>query len=223
MSNFLVVVCTKAKTIEEFEDRPIFKSLNEHYTNNKLDFRLFTDNKKGLSECYNEVLKDPKNENKTILFVHDDVELNDLFLKEKLLNSPYTVTGLAGCKTFNKNTEKCAWHLATEQGQMVGEVAHFHPQKGVWTTVFGSTNSRALVLDGLFLAIKVWELKDKDLYFDETFPFHFYDITFCLNANEKRVTCGVLPIHVIHHGLGTSMMSQEWEESNKLFKEKYCV
>lgn len=223
MSDLLVTVCTKAKSLKDFETRPIFKSLNEHYTNNKLDFRLFTDNKKGLSECYNEVLEDPDNLNKTVLFVHDDVELNDLFLKEKLEDSPYTVTGLAGCKTFNKNTEKCAWHLATEKDQMVGEVSHFHPQKGIWTTIFGPTNSRALILDGLFLAVKVQEIKDKDLRFDKSFPFHFYDITFCLRANEQKVTCGVLPIYAVHHGLGDSMLTKEWEETNKQFKERFSI
>ena len=92
MSELIIVVCTKAKTLSEFEQRPISKSLHKHYEQNGVDFKLFTDNQKGLSQCYNEVLKDPANKDKTILFVHDDVELNDLFLKEKLLSSPYSIT-----------------------------------------------------------------------------------------------------------------------------------
>jgi hypothetical protein len=47
-------------------------------------------------------------------------------------------------------------------------------------------------------------------------------MSFCLNANEKKVTSGVLPIRVIHYGLGDSMLTPEWEESNKKFKEIYC-
>jgi hypothetical protein len=226
MSDLLVTVCTKAKDIKEFESRPIFKSLQAHYDRDKLDFRLFTDNKSGLSKCYNEVIRDPNNIDKTVLFVHDDVELNDLFLSEKLLESPYTITGLAGAKSFNKQNEKLAWHLATTPEDMVGEVAHKYPNNVVCTTIFGrpgNTNSRALTLDGLFLSCHIKTLVEKELYFDEEFNFHFYDIAFCLKAHEKKVTCGVLPIHVVHHGLGNSMLTPEWEEANKKFKEVYCT
>ena len=64
---------------------------------------------------------------------------------------------------------------------------------------------------------------EKELFFDEDFNFHFYDIAFCLRANEKKVTSGVLPIYVVHHGLGNSMLTSDWEEANKKFKEKYCA
>lgn len=222
-NDLLVAICTRTKTQEEFAQRPIYKSLNKHYDNNDLDFVLFSNNQRGLSECYNEVLKDEKNSNKTVLFVHDDLELEDLFLAEKLKQSPYTVTGLAGSLSFNKKAEKAAWHLAASPTDFVGEVSHYHPTRGVWTTVFGKTNSRALILDGLFLAVKVNELKEKNVLFDEEFGFHFYDIAFCLRAHENKVKCGVLPINVVHHGLGDSMMSPEWEEANTKFKQKYCI
>lgn len=225
MSELLVTVCTKAKNLKEFSTRPIYNSLQAHYDRNKLDFKLFTDNTNGLSECYNKILKDPENLEKTVLFVHDDVELNDLFLAEKLLESPYTITGLAGARTFNKNTEKLAWHLATTPEDMVGEVSHRYPNGVICTTIFGkpgNTNTRALTLDGLFLSVRVKELVEKDLFFDEQFNFHFYDIAFCLRAHEKKVACGVLPIYVVHHGLGNSMLTPEWEEANKKFKEVYC-
>jgi len=74
----------------------------------------------------------------------------------------------------------------------------------------------------LFISCKVKDLVEKDLYFDEEFGFHFYDIAFCLRANEKKVTVGVLPINVVHHGLGDSMLTPEWEQANIKFKETYC-
>jgi uncharacterized metal-binding protein len=223
MSKLLIVICTQAKTDAEFQKLPIYPSLKKQYEVNSpnVDFHVFKDNKRGLSECYNEVLRDPKNANKTVLFVHDDVELEDLFLYEKLIDSPYAITGLAGAKSFNKHADKLAWHLCSSREDLVGEVAHISEGK-VWTTVFGSTKSRALTLDGLFIACKVKELTEKGLTFDENFNFHFYDIAFCLRANENKVTSGVLPIRVIHHGLGDSMLTPDWEESNKRFKEQYC-
>lgn len=223
MSNLLIVICTQAKTEEEFSRLPVYVSLKKQYETNKpnIDFHLVKGNTRGLSECYNEILRDPKNLNKTVLFVHDDVVLEDLFLYEKLISSPYSITGLAGAKSFNKQADKLAWHLCADRSDFVGEVAHIN-EKGIWTTVFGPTKSRALTVDGLFISCKVKDLVEKDLYFDENFNFHFYDIAFCLRANEKRVSCGVLPIRVIHHGLGDSMLTEDWEQTNKKFKQIYC-
>lgn len=224
MSKVLIVTCTKAKTDKEFEQRPIFLSLKRQYEiNSNVDIHVFKDNKKGLSECYNEVINNPQNLNKTVLFVHDDVVLEDVFLYEKLINSPYSITGLAGSKTFNKGSQTLAWHIAAgDKSNLIGEVAHSAENK-TWTTVFGPTNSRALIIDGLFIACKIKDIVDKQLTFDEDFRFHFYDIAFCLRANTNQVTCGVLPIRVIHYGLGDSMLTSDWENANLLFKQKYCL
>jgi len=222
MSKLLIVTCTKAKTDEEFQQRPIFQSLKKQYEgNSNISFHLFKDNQRGLSDCYNEALTDPSNLDKTLLFVHDDVVLEDLFLYEKLINSPYSITGLAGAKTFNKQADKLAWHLCADRKDFVGEVSHIQNEK-VWTTVFGPTKSRALIIDGLFVSCKVKDLAEKGLTFNSAFNFHFYDLSFCLDANDKKVTCGVLPIRVIHYGLGDSMLTTEWEEANVRFKQSYC-
>lgn len=224
MNKLLIVICTQAKTDKEFEQKPIFLSLKKQYENNpNISFHIFKDNKKGLGLCYNEILKDPNHSDKVVLFVHDDVVLEDIFLYEKLMSSPYSITGLAGTKTFNKKVDKMAWHLVSSgRGDFVGEVAHVNKDNQVWTTVFGPTHSRALMVDGLFIACKAKDLIDKELYFDERFEWHHYDMSFCLNANEKKITVGVLPIKVLHYGLGDSMLTPEWEESNKKFKEIYC-
>jgi hypothetical protein len=223
MNKLLIVTCTKATTDKEFEIKPIFHSLRKQFeTDNRIEFYIFKNNKRGLPECYNEILKDPANLDKTVLFVHDDVVLEDLFLYEKLVNSPYSITGLAGAKTFVKTSDKLAWHLAAERSSYVGEVCHVNKDRGVWTTCFGPTNSRALTIDGLFISCKVRDLVEKELFFDEEFAFHFYDLSFCMRAHEKKVTCGVLPIRVVHSGLGDSMLTPEWEKQNQLFKQKYC-
>jgi hypothetical protein len=224
MKKLLIVTCTKAKTESEFQDRPIYKSLKKQYELNSphVDMHIFKDNKRGLSECYNEVLNTTSYSDKIALFVHDDVELEDIFLYEKLANSPYSVTGLAGAKSFNKQSSKLAWHLSSPREDYVGEVAHKSKDGSIWTTVFGNTNSRALVLDGLFIACNIANVKEKGLEFDINFNFHFYDIAFCLRANESKVPCGVLPIRAIHHGLGDSMLTPEWDQANLKFKEVYC-
>lgn len=216
-----IVICTRAKNLKEFQQRPITASLQKQVGNNSLiDFKLFVDNKRGLSSCYNEVLKNPEHKDKVVLFVHDDVELIDVMLYEKLINSPYVITGLAGAKTFDKSSFSLAWHHASSD--YVGEVAHYSKEQDKqWTTVFGPTKSRALILDGLFIAVKVKELQEKEVFFDESFDFHFYDIAFCLRSNEAKLTAGVIPLHVVHHGLGDSMMSEEWKEVNEKLKKTF--
>ena len=221
MKKLLIVTCTKAKTDKEFEDRPIYQSFKRQYeSNNYIEPYIFKNNTRGLSECYNQIINDSANKDKTALFVHDDVILEDIFLYEKLIGSPYSITGVAGAKSFNKTNEKLAWHLCAPN-DYVGEVAHCK-DGNVWTTLFGPTQSRALIIDGLFVSCKISDLLNKGLTFDEAYRFHFYDMSFCLRANEKRVSCGVLPIRVIHHGLGDSMFSSEWEQANSLFKQQYC-
>ena len=224
MNKLLIVTCTRAKTDKEFEQRPIFQSLKKQFESNSgVSFHIFKDNQRGLSECYNEILNNPAHEDKTALFVHDDVVLEDLFLYEKLVNSPYSITGLAGAKSFNKRSDKLAWHLCAPREDFLGEVTHISPDSNVWTTVFGPTKGRTLTIDGLFISCKVKDLKEKGLTFDTDFNFHFYDIAFCLRANEKKVSCGVLPIRVIHHGLGDSMLTKQWDEANIKFKTHYCT
>jgi hypothetical protein len=223
MKQLLIVVCTKAKTDSDFARRPIYPSLQKHIANNSsISSYIFKNNELGLSECYNKILTNPSYLGWTVLFVHDDVILEDLFLYEKLISSPYTITGLAGTKSFDKKAEHLAWHLAGNPRDFVGEVAHKHEGQ-TFTTKFGPTDSRALIIDGLFISCKVTELVENELYFDEAFGFHFYDICFCLAANEKKVTCGVLPIRAIHYGLGDSMLATSWKVANVKFKQTYCL
>lgn len=223
MKQVITVICTETKTIEEFEQKPIYKSLeklNKIYNINQFDVRIIKDNKKGLSVVYNEFLNNNEFINNILLFVHDDVELNDPFLVEKLNNSPYIVTGLAGSKSCDLSSPKMAWHLCAKKDDMIGEVCH-KKDDFVWTTVFGPSKSRALIIDGLFISINVSELLKTNCRFNEVFEFHHYDMAFCLECNKHKIPVGVLPITVIHYGLGDSMLTDTWEQSNIKFKKYY--
>lgn len=222
MKNVTAIIATESKTLEEFSSKPIWKSLEsltKLHSDNSFDFVIVKENKEGLSKVYNKHLKNSKYKNNILLFVHDDVELEDLFLVEKLNQSPYIVTGLAGCKQIDL-TQPPAWHLMSKREDQLGEVAHIH-QGNVWTSVFGPTKSRALLIDGLFIAVDVQRALEKEIEFDEDFDFHHYDLAFCLNCNKKKATVGVIPIRVIHHGLGDSMNTPEWEKNASKFIAKF--
>lgn len=223
MKKVVLVTCTLSKTEKEFEQRPIFKSIEKLsllYDHKLFDFVIVKENQKGLSEVYNNFINDQKYLEDILLFVHDDVEIKDTFLVETLNNSPYVVTGLAGSKTADLNSPMPAWHLMSDRQHFVGEVMHIK-DNNIWTTIFGQTQSRALLIDGVFMSIKVDQIINSRARFNETFKFHHYDLSFCLECNKNKITVGVMPVSVIHHGLGDSMNSEEWHQSAIEFKKQY--
>lgn len=222
MKKVVLVTCTQAKTEQEFKQRPIFKSIEKLsliYDLKQFDFAILKDNQKGLSEVYNSFIKSPEYLKDILLFIHDDVEIKDTFLVETLNESPYVVTGLAGTKVANLSAPS-AWHLMGDRQHFVGEVMHIK-DNNIWTTVFGTTQSRALLIDGLFIAINVEQIINTQARFNETFKFHHYDLSFCLECNKHKVPVGVMPISVVHHGLGDSMNTEEWRQSAEEFKKLY--
>jgi len=217
-NNYFFVIATE-KTKEVFD-----KNSQISLFLDKMGFlakaKIFYENKTGLPTLYNRFITE-NNKDKKIIFVHDDVLIEDLFFEEKLdlAFEKYDIVGLAGSKKCDL-TRPPAWHLMSEKQDHVGEVAH-SSNKIVWTTCFGPTNDRALVLDGLFLAVNVKRLLDTGTKFDERFDFHHYDITFCLKANQNKLKMGVAPIKVTHFGLGDSMNTPEWIQSAAKFNQFY--
>jgi hypothetical protein len=185
---------------------------------------IIENNSEGLPKLYNRFLTE-EYKNDYIIFIHDDVLIEDLFSLEKIQMAfeKYDIIGLAGTKTCDLNSQHCAWHLMSKQDYYVGEVAHYSKDKKIWTTVFGPTDSRALLLDGLFIGVNVEKALEKQLQWDENFKFHHYDISFCLRANNLKIKAGVFPLRVVHYGLGDSMLTEEWKESNQLFKKIYAT
>lgn len=218
-SNYYFVVATQYSEKDFWEKSQMAFFLDKSgYKQNSF---IIYENKEGLPKVYNSFITE-ENIFKRLIFVHDDVIIEDLFWEEKLTLAfeKYDIVGLAGSKKCDLTSPVCAWHLMCSREDLVGEVAHSH-QKKIWTTIFGPTESRALILDGLFLAVNVKKLLETNTRFDENFQFHHYDMTFCINANKNKLKMGVYPIRVVHFGLGDSMNSQEWKESAQKFKELY--
>jgi hypothetical protein len=218
-SNYFFVVATQYNEKDFWEKSQIAIFLDKSgYRNN---CHVEYDNKKGLPEVYNQFIS-KEYSTKRIIFIHDDVLIEDLFWEEKLniAFEKYDIIGLAGSKKVDLS-KPAAWHLMSNREDHCGEVAHSHEKK-VWTTCFGPSESRVLVMDGLFIAVKVKKLLDTNTRFDERFSFHHYDITFCLKANKNKLKMGVTPIRVVHFGLGDSMNSKEWQDSSETFNYYYA-
>ena len=221
LNNYHFIVATP-KSREDFEKKSQMAFFLDKMTTIKnTQYNIIFDNKEGLPKIYNQFITE-KYKDKKMIFVHDDVIIDDLFWEEKLAIAfeKYDIVGLAGSKKCNLASSVPAWHLMCNREDMVGEVAHSKDKKS-WTTIFGPTDSRALILDGLFIAVNVKRLLETNTKFDENFTFHHYDISFCLRANQNRLKMGVYPIKVTHFGLGDSMRTLEWNESASKFKTLY--
>jgi hypothetical protein len=221
LNNYHFVIPTSKSENEFREKSQIGFFIDKMNTVKGINYTVIFENKKGLPKVYNQLINEEKHKNEKLIFVHDDVIIDDLFWEEKLdiAFEKFDIVGLAGSKKCDLSRPP-AWHLMSDRQDYVGEVAH-SKDKVSWTTCFGSTNSRALVLDGLFLAVNVSRLLETKTEFDERFKFHHYDITFCLRANENKLKMGVAPIKVTHFGLGDSMNTPEWYQSAEKFKKFY--
>jgi GT2 family glycosyltransferase len=211
--NPLLVSATKATTMEEFSSRPIHKYIEKTGINTNIALGCT----EGLSLAYNARISA---NNDIIIFVHDDVEIEDLWLLEKIESTDADVVVCAGATSFNKNKMCLAWHLAAEKREdLRGEVAHRFPNGQVNTTIFGPAG-RVLTFDGVFMAIKTKNILEKGVAFDERFKWHFYDTAFALRCHKAGLKAAISPhpIRIVHHGLGDSMHSEEFNQSQELFK-----
>lgn len=188
---------------------------------------------RSLAKIYNEQIYKTNDYFDYMLFVHDDVSIEDGKLIEKLNDaignkSDYAICGLAGSKECFIR-DKNLWHIMNSKGKPFhncsGAVAHYTGKDYTecFMSNFGVTPSRVVLLDGLFLAVNVKKIKRVNLKFDENNPskFHFYDILFCLDANNLGLKMTTWPIWVVHrsHGLN-DINNVEWNKGNNYLLNK---
>lgn len=158
-----------------------------------------------------------------LILMHDDVSVEDKYLLNKLKQgfAEHDVIGLAGAKKAQIR-QPALWHLMSNQEDWSGAVAHYSDTGRVFVTNFGDTPSRCLILDGLFLAIKVSSITD-DIRFDPNIPAiaHHYDIDFSLTCNKHGLKLTTWPIWVVHGSPGLKQRTSEFDISQGYFLDKW--
>jgi GT2 family glycosyltransferase len=205
----------------------------EFYESTTVNAVIKTKNKENIGKHYNKVIQLGISENyDCIVLMHDDVSMEDAFLDQKLERAftSYDIVGLAGARHVEIKSP-ALWHLMSERKFHTGCVAHPYEDVGMVThrhhggvimTVFGPTPRRCLVLDGVFLAIKVSSLTD-EVRFDENIPSiaHHYDLDFCLTANKNKLKLTSWPIWAVHQSPGLDTPSEQFDVSEKYFIDKW--
>jgi hypothetical protein len=192
-------------------------------------FEVITDNTDALSVVYNRQL-DLAGDDDKIVFVHDDVMIEDVFVIDKLKSAftRFSIVGIAGMTGPVTIKPPFLWHLTGPVQNRRGEVSNFSVRPEYtkteqfmlsdkfsiprYTTSFGPTLSYATLIDGVFMALDVGKLREAGIRFDEQNPakFHFYDLNLCLDAVNKGVVIGVVPIRILHCSVGLTHPTQDW-------------
>ncbi len=173
-----------------------------------------------LTRAYNDGVSAAKGD--ILVFAHEDILFNTqnwgIVLEEKLKDD-VGILGVAGTNLLFQNSQW--WFSGADY--CYGKVVH-SPERGVRArTVFSEAvgEHEVVVVDGVFMACRKSTIDNYSLSFDETFDnYHFYDISFCLEASLKGlkniVTYG---IEIDHKSIGET--GAEWNHYRSVFIRKY--
>tara|TARA_R110002167_G_scaffold9579_21_gene44374 strand:+ start:2260 stop:2949 length:690 start_codon:yes stop_codon:yes gene_type:complete len=226
MKQFLIISASRSNTDTEVSLARSLEDMKKYnVTTQDHQVILQLDNKEGLSKIYNQYLNTKYlNKYEGIIFVHDDVYIDDIKFLEKIKNQfrkGFSVVGLAGASAA-KIGKPALWHLMSDRKDYAGAVDHPHSENVSYTTAFGPTPKRCLIMDGLFLAINCKKFKKTPVKFDEQFNFHHYDLDFCLQCNSKGHKLTTTNINVLHSSPGLlNINSPSYQKSEELFLNKY--
>jgi GT2 family glycosyltransferase len=171
---------------------------------------------KSLTEVYNSILRDSKNN--LVVFIHDDLILPQNFLKSIIKSFNETDYGIIGVAGTTQLKNGIWWGDRTK---MIGRVNHKWEGK-TWESKYSynwkNEIKEVLLVDGLFIGINKEKIKKG---FNESFSgFHFYDIPFCIDNYLQGVKIGVtFDFLVTHKSIGQT--NEKWEESRQKFVKEY--
>jgi GT2 family glycosyltransferase len=224
MDNSIEIVSASRSAEAEFgEARPLGRSWSRLSGDLRLSWNIQYSNTRGLPDIYNNAID--SSESDILVFVHDDVWLEDFFLADHVVQglSSYDVVGVAGSRRIVPNQP--SWYFTDDNftpdvaTNLSGAVAHGPCPFGNITR-YGDFPAECELLDGVLLAARAEVLKSRSVYFDRRFDFHFYDLDFCRTARSYGLRLGTWTISITHSGLG-AFGSPSWIRNRDKYREKW--
>jgi hypothetical protein len=191
-----------------------------------LEVRLFAENRAGLPSVYNQAIREAADKPAILVFIHDDVHLCDFYWTDHMINGlkTFQILGVAGNK--RRVPRQPAWAFVDDtftwdaRENLSGVVGHGTGFPCSNLSIFGPPNQQVKTLDGVMLASHSQTLLDNQLYFDERFDFHFYDVDFCRQAEAKQLSMGTYPISLVHES-GGAFGTPSWRAAYQKYLEKW--
>jgi hypothetical protein len=220
------IICATRHTEGDFwSSSPLGLSLKRLSFEKRIIPCITFSNLDGLPAIYNKKIKSAGDEESLLVFVHDDVWIDDYFLHQRIVEglARFDIIGVAG--NHRRVRSQPAWAFTSipfawdEKSNLSGAVAHGkHPFGKV--SQYGAVPAECELLDGVFLASKRSVLTGALCFFDERFDFHFYDMDFCRTARMKSLRLGTWPISLTHQS-GGNFGSEQWMNSYRNYLDKW--
>jgi GT2 family glycosyltransferase len=224
--NFKVrMVCATRESAEDFAARSALgRSLRLYGP--LCELRLFPRNIAGLPLIYNIAIREAAADPAILVFVHDDVHLLDFYWPTRIYNglAKFDIIGLAGNR--RRVDRQPAWRFLDDRftrddrDNLSGVIAHGKSWPADYISAYGTPGHEVKLLDGVLLAASSEALIAKNLFFDERFDFHFYDLDFCRSAEQRGLRMGTWGISVMHESDGT-FGSPAWREGYARYLSKW--
>lgn len=217
-----VVSATRHSEADFWARTALGYSLRRLGFDSRIQPRIAFENRRGLPEVYNARIA-AASPHDALVFVHDDVWLNDLYFGDHLLAGleAFDVVGVAGSCDPPEGRPGWGFTRPGEKPRVSGMVAHgkqaFSP-----VNVFGPAPAECRLLDGVFLAARRSTLVSHATRFDEQFDFHFYDLDFCRSATAAGLRLGTWRLTITHQSRG-DFRSPAWHENHRLYQAKWEV
>lgn len=225
MKTIQLVTATRKSQQEFITHSALGRSLQLYRHQPGWNLRLFAHNRRPLPDVYNEAIDLARKDPAILVFIHDDAYLNDFYWRERVADglAMFDVIGIAGNR--RRVPAQPAWCFIDDKltwddrANLSGAVAHGRAFPCP-ISFYGPSGQACKLLDGIFLAVDSETANKSGLKFDRHFPFHFYDLDFCRQAERLGLSMGTWPISVIHES-GGAFGSAQWNFSYRLYLEKY--
>jgi hypothetical protein len=225
MSFNIRLVCATRETPKDFAARSALGRSLELYPS-LFQLRLFPSNSKGLPLLYNMAIRESAADPAILVFIHDDVHLLDFYWPTRIFNGlqKFDIVGLAGNR--RRAERQPAWRFLDDRFErddrenLSGVVAHGKNWPADYISAYGVPGQEVKLLDGVLLAARSDTLLAKNLFFDEIFDFHFYDLDFCRSAEQRGLRMGTWGISVMHESDGV-FGTPAWREAYARYLSKW--
>lgn len=225
MSFNVRLVCATRETTEDFVAKSALgRSLRLYAPLCQL--RLFPCNSKGLPVVYNTAIRECAADPAILVFIHDDIHLLDFYWPTRIFNGlqKFDIIGLAGNR--RRTDRQPAWFFVDDtfkqddRENLSGIVAHGKNWPADNISAYGVPGQEVKLLDGVMLAARSETLIANNLFFDESFDFHFYDLDFCRTAEQRGLRMGTWGISVMHESEG-AFGTPAWRASYARYLSKW--
>jgi len=184
---------------------------------------LIKENKESLPFIYNWAISKALEEDvDALLLIHDDVILEcDPLPKLERLFDQFDLVGVAGASQIEIKSP-ALWHLmgGYNSTNLHGAVAHGNADRKYMTS-FGVYPHRAILIDGVFMALNRKVMNKMRFDEDNPAPFDFYDLNFSMDCHKAGLKVGVGDVLITHESPGLTEFTEDWKKGEKYFISKY--